>query len=171
MLATQRVVKQHRQRHLHSVDERGRLDISAAHVETLRSEAETLEVFHATPLPPGYAVIFTIDDKGRTIYSLRVPPGVNDDPLLVAENMRIVLAEAWDRHYTRMPDALERLMRGPPQPRSHLWRTLWEMALHHLAYYELTFALNFAEHEVSVGGLNELSIASGSLKARRVGRL
>lgn len=105
----------------------------------LESEAESLDAYHTEPLPPGYVVIFTIDAQRRTIYSLRPPAGADDAPRLCAVDMRVVLAEAWDRYHTRWPDGvtpemLERLVHEPSVPGCYVRRTLWELALHHVAY-------------------------------------
>lgn len=103
------------------------------------AEAENLDAFRTEPLPPGYVVIFTVDAQRRTIYSLRPPPGADDAPRLCAVDMRVVLAEAWNRYYTRWPDGVtpelfDRLVQDPPVPACHVRRTLWDLALHHVAY-------------------------------------
>lgn len=181
MLETQRVVE-HQRRHPGSTDHQ--LDVLRAEeqVAARRNEAQTLEAFHREPLPPGYTVIFTIDDRGRAIYALRVPPG-EDEPKLVAEDIRVVLAEAWNCYYTRLPDGLdsdafERLVQQPPEPRSYLWRTFWEMALHHVAYCEVTYLFSFvgqrpggSQQDAMTTVLRDFQTASGSLEARRAGRL
>lgn len=149
------------------------------------TEAEHLDTLYSEPLPPGYVVIFTIDAQRRTIYSLRPPPGAEDLPRLCAVDMRVVLAEAWDRHHTRWPDGvtpelLDRLVQHPPVPRCHVLRTLWELALHHVAYGASIQAANLiakdlsrsaAEREAALAFVGDVQTTSGPLEAVRMGRL
>jgi hypothetical protein len=154
-------------------------------VAAMKDEAQTLEAFHAEPLPPGFVVIFTIDAQRRTLYSLRVPPGIDAEPRLVATDMRVVLADAWDRYYTRWPDGvtpamLERLVQEPLVRRCHLHRTFWEVALFHVAHCAAIHASNAvakdrsrseAERTAAPQMADNIQAICGTTVALRMGRL
>ncbi|MEX1364882.1 MAG: hypothetical protein AB1Z98_17270 [Nannocystaceae bacterium] len=149
------------------------------------TEAEFLDDLYTEPLPPGYVVVFTIDDQRRTLYSIRTPAGATHGARLCAVDMRVVLADAWDHYFTRWPDGvappmLERLIEEPPVPACHVRRTLWELVLHHTACAAAINAGNLilhdhcrsaAEREAAVAFVHEVQATSGALEARRMGRL
>lgn len=70
------------------------------HVETVKPKLRTLT-------SSGYHVMFMIDDQGRAIYSLPAPLRDLGDPLLVAADMRVVLAEEWNLHYQQTAQGLD----------------------------------------------------------------